>query len=321
MSVLAVDLGGTFLRAALCDENGTLETISRRRLRTVFDGRAAGDVWTDVVEGIAEAARSPSARDVGHIAVAFPGPLRGSTPLSAPTLTGAASVPSDLATRIERRSGKPLRLLNDVSAAAAYVASTTDDGSFLVVTVSSGVGSRIYRRGADRSPVTYDGEIGHVIVDNDPAAPMCDCGGRGHLGAIASGRAFERLARETAAADPARFAASACGVEGRPPEGLENERDLVPAIRAGDLWSGELLRCSIAPLARLAFHIVVAAGLERIYVIGGFAAALGEVYGEFFRAELRRQVDSQALHVDLGGLVRVLRSDAEASLRGAALMK
>lgn len=320
MSVLAVDLGGTFLRAALLDDDGGLESITRRRLRTVFDGRTPNDVWTDIIDGIAEAARSTSARDARHIAMAFPGPISGSTPLCAPTLTGDAPVPIDLAARIERRSGKPLRMLNDVSAAASYVASATNDSSFLIITVSSGIGSRIYRRGSARSRVAYDGEIGHLIIDTDPAAPVCDCGGHGHLGAIASGRAFERLARSTAAADPMRFAASIWGAQGVEPEALENERHLVPAICAGDAWSRALLRRSIAPLARLAFQIVVASGLERIYVIGGFATAVGEVYRDLFQSELERQIDSPALHVELGDLVRVLQPDTEATLRGAALM-
>lgn len=318
MSVLVVDLGGTFLRTAVLSGDGTLQTIGRRRVGSVFEGREPADVWTEIVDAIAAAAHDAGA-SAGRIAVSFPGPMKGSTPIVAPTLTGAAPVPSDLALRIERRSGRPVRIVNDVAAAAAYVASNGADRSFFIVTVSSGIGSRVFHRGIEQTRAPFDGEIGHLVVDWSATAPACDCGGRGHLGAISSGRAFERLAREAAARNPADFAISACSRSGKTPNELTNEGELVPALRAGDAWTTALLRRSIAPLARLAFHVVVASGLERIYVFGGFAAALGCCYLGAFCDAIESQLDSDAIPVDPRSLVRVLPPDAEAALRGAAL--
>jgi C7-cyclitol 7-kinase len=321
LSVLAIDLGGTFLRTAVCRDDGTFEAISRRRLTTVFDGRSASDVWDDVIDGVTEAAHSTLGRRTRRIAMSFPGPVNGAVPLSAPTLTGSEPGPRDLAMRIERGSGREVRIVNDVAAAAAYIASTTGDRSFFAVTVSSGIGSSVYHRNAGRSQVAYEGEIGHLVVDTGADAPRCDCGGRGHLGAVASGRGFERLARAAAELQPTEFAASACRRTGVPPRDLTNERDFVPAIGAGDPWATALLRHSITPLARLAFQVVVASGLQRIYLMGGFASALGTRYLDAFNAALQSQVDSGALTIDVRALSRLLPPETEAALWGAVLAR
>ena len=101
------------------------------------------------------------------------------------------------------RAHRPPRLsLNDVSAAAWYLSSRTRARRFLVVTVSSGIGSKLFDRDHPAGVIDdppYAGEIGHVVVDPGDDAPLCGCGGRGHLGAISSGRGTERLARERAA--------------------------------------------------------------------------------------------------------------------------
>lgn len=301
MSVLAADLGGTWLRTAVL-RDGVLHGVQRTRLRSVFDGRATADVWDDVVECIGAAAHSEPARDTERVAVAFPGPLADGAPLTAPTLTGHAPVPADLVARIAAASGRRVDLVNDVAAAAAFLASCTDDRDFLVVTVSSGIGSRVHRAGAARSRTAYDGEIGHLVVDERADAPLCDCGGRGHLGAVASGRAVERSARAERGDDT-----------------LDNETDVVPAMRAGEPWATALLHRSAAPLARLALQVVVAAGLERIYVIGGFAVALGDLYRDALASEIERAIDSPAIRMRARDLVRVVDPGTEAALRGAVL--
>jgi glucokinase len=319
LTALAVDLGGTFLRTAVLRDDGAFESISRRRLKTVFDGRSAADVWTDVIDGVTAAAHSSLGRGARHIAISFPGPVSGAAPLTAPTLTGREPVPWDFAIRIEKRTGRRVRIVNDVAAAAAYIASTTDDSAFFVVTVSSGIGSRVYHRNARQTQVAYGGEIGHLTVDTGSNAPICDCGGRGHLGAIASGRGFERSARAAAERQTTEFAASRCGRSGIASDALTNERDLVPALLAGDPWATALLRDSVTPLARLALQIVVASGLERIYLIGGFASALGSCYVGAFNAALQSHLDSGGLRIEVCELTRLLQPGAEAALRGAAL--
>src|SRR6185312_8922728 len=114
-----------------------------------------------------------------------PGPIAPTGEiLAAPTLwPGVPIEPFTLGARLERAwPGLRVRVLNDVTAVGlAYVAGGRE--SFCVVTVSSGIGHKVF---LDGRPVTgpsgRGGEIGHVVVDPRPEAPECDCGGRGHLG-------------------------------------------------------------------------------------------------------------------------------------------
>jgi glucokinase len=168
--------------------------------------------------------------------------------------------------------------MNDVTAAGyRYLHPPVED--FCLVTVSSGVGLKIFVGGR---PVVgaagRGGEIGHLRVDFSPEAPVCDCGGRGHLGALASGRgalqAALRLARQ---GDPS-FAVSLLGrrLQGDL-AGLDN-RALVDAFRDGDLWACGLIRRAAQPLGQALASIHVSLGIERFVIVGGFAQALGEGY-------------------------------------------
>jgi hypothetical protein len=65
--------------------------------------------------------------------------------------------------------------------------------------------------------------------------------------------------------------------------------------------------------------IVVAAGLERVYVIGGFATALGETYRAMLVSALHAVQDSPAISIDAAELVRIATLNERACLRGAAL--
>lgn len=318
MSTLAIDLGGTWLRGALRHDDGALEMLERHRLRSVFAGRTPDEVWDEVVELVADYSRARR-HEIGRVAIAFPGPIRRGRAMAAPTLTGAAAVPSDLVARLRRGTKLPVRLVNDVAAATAYLSANGIRRSFLLVTVSSGIGGRVWQRGASPGVAAYDGEIGHLTVDVSDAARNCDCGGRGHLGAYASGRAVERRARDAAARDRFAYNASVCGHSGVLPSDLTNELHLVPAMLAGDAWSLDLLGAAVAPLAKLALQIVVAGGLERCYVIGGFATALGSIYHDTLVSAMEALLDSSAIVLDPARLVRIVAPAAEPVLRGAVL--
>src|SRR5262249_45125619 len=148
--------------------------------------------------------------------------------------------------------------------------------------------------------------IGHAVVDASADAPGCDCGGRGHLGAIASGRGIEREARRRAAADPTAFAASGCASRyGATATTLTNEGHLVPAVLEGDAWAGAVVRSAVRPLARLLLPIILAIGLEKVIVIGGFALAAGQVYVRMVEDSLRELNDYDIIDSALSGIVQL----------------
>ena len=141
MPALAFDLGGTFLRGALVGAGETLTALATVRL-TSMPGDAG--VWDRVTDTMAayEAAHRSALPASAPIVVAFPGPVAANrTILQAPTVAGAAEVP-DLALALGARTGRSVHVLNDLSAAAWYLAECTDARRFLVVTISSGIGRR-----------------------------------------------------------------------------------------------------------------------------------------------------------------------------------
>jgi glucokinase len=154
-------------------------------------------------------------------------------------------------------------------------------------------------------------------VDERPDAPNCDCGGRGHLGAIASGRGILRLARRLAKTDEdfkhslcvTRFAGSA--------ESLTNEEHLGPAARMGDSWALRVVREGTVPLARLLLQSVIAGGIESVVIIGGFALGLGEMYCAILQEEMLRRCDYRIMPEGLNNLI--VMGDEDACLLGAAV--
>jgi 3-dehydroquinate synthetase/predicted NBD/HSP70 family sugar kinase len=296
---LVFDVGGTRIRAAVyCGESRTLSRVHTRETPSTWtlpgaDGETIrarllaemADAGREVLDGVEPAA----------VSIAFPGPVGADgRVLAAPTIWGdRGGAPLDVAAALAPHwPGAPVHVLNDVSAAGyRYLRGPDDD--FCIVTVSSGIGNKVFIRGR---PVTgaagRGGEIGHARVDFAEDAPLCDCGGRGHLGAVASGRGALLAARRRAGADPAAFAASGPGrAAGGDPEALTNEV-LAAAYRDGDAWTVELIRATSEPLARALAGIHTALGIERFTLVGGFALALGEPY----RRELARAAEAAAWH-------------------------
>jgi glucokinase len=318
--IVVADVGGTYVRCAAVTQGAALHDVQRCRLPGPAergDTRLIWDRILDAICGFAERVGGPE-----RMVVAVPGPVaRATVLLSAPTLATDPPAMPDLHGELERRSGRRVHLLNDLSAAAWYVHSITDASRFMVVTVGSGVGSKVFDRDhpsgvLDELP--YSGELGHLVVDTSWDATPCGCGGRGHLGTIASGRGIERRAREAAARDPRGFGDSACAARGATPATLTNEDHLVPAAHARDPWALAVIRESSRPLARVLTTVAIAVGLERILVFGGFPQAVGEPYLELLREEMSALADYPLLPRRLADLVVLADPGDEVCLRGAA---
>lgn len=325
MNGLLFDLGGTFLRAGLAGSNGSIYHPAKTRISSIADGLAAPVIWERITGSILayEAEHRSKVLPSAPIVISFPGPIaQGTRVLQAPTVAGACEDGFDLPSVVERASGRRVAVLNDVSAAAWRIAETTSARRFLVVTVSSGIGSKIFDRchasGVLDQPA-YAGEIGHVVVDDNADAPVCDCGGRGHLGAIASARGIERIARQRALDNPYGFSRSiCCSLLGATAQTLNNEQHIVPAVLANDVWICEIVRQCTRPLARSLLTVAMAVGLERIFVIGGFANALGSAYLSILRTlvvELSRYEIAQDC---LDDLFQGMCVDHETCLEGCA---
>ena len=319
------DLGGTHLRCACLTREDTLVNFRQERIKSFRDGLTAAAIWRDLQDTIVSYSSHSASlvESFAPLAISFPGPLHENGRIvNAPTITGCDEEVPDIRAELSRRTGRQVYLLNDVSAAALYLARNSPWDRFIVITISSGIGSKICYRSSgkftlfDRGP--YAGEIGHLTVDESETAPVCDCGGKGHLGAIASGRGIEDLARLRARVDSAAFSRSLCHLEfGAIVETLNNEDHLVPAIRKRDAWALGVLEQACKPLAQVLNSVVLAVGLQGVFIIGGFAFSLGDIYLELLYRLLRVCNDYSPLVISRD-MIKLGDLGDHACLRGAA---
>jgi len=324
-TVLAFDLGGTHLRCACLRSEYELTNFTQERIRSFREGLSPSAIWNEILDKIASyvALSENIVEGAAPLAISFPGPLREDGRIvNAPTVTGLDEQVPDLRAELSQRTGREVYILNDVSAAALYLARQSLWERFMVITISSGIGSKICHRSSgkltlfDRGP--YAGEIGHLTVDESHAAPVCDCGGKGHLGAVASGRGIERLARRRAFADSSAFSRSLCHLEfGATPEILNNEEHLVPSIRMRDAWALNVLEQGCRPLSQVLSSLIMALGLEGIFVIGGFAISIGLIYLEVLYRLLRARNDYSPLVIS-PEMIKLGELGEHACLRGVA---
>jgi C7-cyclitol 7-kinase len=324
-TALLFDLGGTHLRCASLNREHELVNFTQERIRSFREGLSASAIWNELLDKIVSYAANSAnlVAEGAPLAISFPGPLQedGSI-VNAPTVTGSDEQVPDIRAELSRRTGRDVYLLNDVSAAALHLGQQCPWDRFLVITISSGIGSKICHRSSgkltlfDRGP--YAGEIGHLSVDESETAPLCDCGGKGHLGAIASGRGIEHLARRQALADSVAFSRSLCRIEfGATAATLSNEEHFVPSIRRRDAWALNVLEIACRPLAQVLNALILALGLQGVLVIGGFALSIGPIYPELLCNLLRRRNDYSPLVIS-PDMVQLGELGEHACLRGAA---
>lgn len=193
--VVAVDLGGTKIAAALVSPSGRI--LHRERALTMAD-EGPGRVFErlcSVIESVLEAARLvPS--DLNGISVAAAGPIdmdRGLI-VTPPNLPGWDTVP--LRKMTLDKFQVPSYLINDAKAAAIgeheFGAGKGTD-NLIVLTLGTGIGGGIIIGGKLYLGQSGSaGEVGHMTID--VGGPKCSCGNTGCWEMYASGTAMEREA-------------------------------------------------------------------------------------------------------------------------------
>lgn len=195
--ILAIDLGGTQIRAAHVSPDATV--ACRRAVGT--DDEEGVDAVVSRICQLASAVRSDAqvARLGGPIGIGIssPGPLdpwRGVV-IAPPNLAGWKDVP--LAARVESALGLPAYLERDTNVAVMAewrFGAARGSRDVIYVTVSTGIGGGIVLDGRPLQGLDGTaGEIGHMTVELD--GPLCGDGKPGHAEAIGSGTAIAREGR------------------------------------------------------------------------------------------------------------------------------
>lgn len=280
--ILVVEVGGTSMRAARFDAvRRRLELRCAAPTPNHLDG-ANPDPRQAVFDGMRSlAARVLDGDEPAVVAVAYPGPLNeAGSVLAAPTVLGARGAEGPFPLQAACEDMWPtatVYTMNDLTAAGYhYVGTGLRD--FAVVTVGSGIGHKVFIDGQPRvGPGGRGGEIGHLRLDLSPDAPVCECGGRGHLGALASGRGTVAAAHRRAAANPETYSRSALSALVSDPSHIDGPA-VAAAYRAGDAFTVAAVRDAVRYLGQALAAIHVDTGVEHIVLVGGFATALGEGY-------------------------------------------
>ncbi|HLT10250.1 MAG TPA: ROK family protein [Micromonosporaceae bacterium] len=299
-AVLAVDIGGTKLAAAVVDAEGGIHCRATTATPVTDDPHVVAVALCRLIDQVVAAGPVQTIVAAG---IACAGPMDGGTvsPVNIPAWRQYDVV----GTVSQALPGRPVVLANDGTCMAlgeywrgGHPSSGADRGALLGIVVSTGVGGgvvldgKVYCGGSGNA-----GHIGHTVIEID--GEPCPCGGKGCVEAYASGPSMASWA-------------AANGWDG---ESLDARR-LAHDARAGH-------PVAVAAFQRgadaLAAAIVSAAALFDLddVVVGGGVAAAGDVLFSPLRAGIRARSG-------LGFLqrLRIHRSPlgADAGLLGAAAL-
>jgi glucokinase len=299
--IIAVDVGGTQIRAAVYPRNhmrpSLLNRISTRNARATPLERLI-----QLIESV-----WPKDEPVTAIGIASPGPLDPyqGVIIAAPNIAGWADLP--LRKTLEDHFNVPVILGNDANLAAygewCYGAGQNHH-HLIYLTVSTGIGGGVIID--DQLLLGVRGlaaELGHVAVQLD--GPLCSCGKRGHLEALASGTAIARWVEQELSQGAGSI--------------LPHDQPITTKMVAQAAKKGDEL--AIAALTRSGTYIGKALANylhifnPSIVIIGGGVSQSGSLLLEPMRAAMCEQVLSEEYVVNLTLATAALGD--EAGLMGA----
>ena len=232
-SVLALDIGGSKIAAALVDPDGTLS--GRTSITTPRD-RDAKELLGDVVVLVrhVQSTLGVSPRICG---VGCGGPMDAATvsPLNIPAWRRFP-----LAQMLGDELGLDVIVDNDAKALAlaeGWLGAARGSRNFLAMVVSTGVGGGLVLDGRLLGGrLGNAGHVGHVIVE--PDGRRCSCGSHGCLEAEASGSAIEAVTGARAALAPIEVRVRSGTLVGRAVASVANLLDLDLAVVGGSVALG-----------------------------------------------------------------------------------
>ncbi|HEY2992803.1 MAG TPA: ROK family protein [Methylomirabilota bacterium] len=160
---LAIDVGGTGLKASIVDDSGRLLT-DRARIDT-----PVGAPPKEIVQALVQLVQALGSYD--RVSVGFPGVVRDGRVLTAPNLGNKGWKGFDLAGALGKALGKPVRVANDADVQGLAV--IAGKGVEMVITLGTGFGTGLYLDGRlaphlelshhpFRKGETYDEHLGNA---------------------------------------------------------------------------------------------------------------------------------------------------------------
>ncbi|MCD6093340.1 MAG: ROK family protein [Candidatus Omnitrophica bacterium] len=192
---IAVDIGGTKTEVALGDKKARVSRTKIIPTKPDFNS-----FLVSLFSIIADFSRN---KKIKGISIAAPGPLdpQSGTIFSSPNLRWKNVCIKKI---LEEKFNLPVVLENDANLAGlgeSIYGAGKDVGSLFYLTVSTGIGGGFILDKEIYQGASFDAaEIGHTVVL--PDGPLCNCGKRGCLEALCSGRAIAKKARQAVRKHP-----------------------------------------------------------------------------------------------------------------------
>lgn len=184
MRILCFDIGGTFIKYGLCDENFNL--IEKDKVPTY-----AQNGGQSIIERIIEIIEQYD--NIDRVGVSTAGQVDSENGIvvystdNIPYYTGMR-----VKSLIENKTGIPTFVENDVNCAAlgeAYFGAAKGVSDFICLTLGTGVGGAIFLNNKlYKGSSSSAGELGHMIIHS--GGKQCTCGGEGCYECYASASAL-----------------------------------------------------------------------------------------------------------------------------------
>jgi glucokinase len=309
---LGVDIGGTKVAAGLVDAHGTILFQTRVPMPargTSAEGFAAVQSAIEAVF----AARPDARASLAGIGICAPGPLDPKTGviLNPPNVPCWRNFP--LAAEVQRVFGLHARVDNDGNAAAlaeAIWGAGVGHKNVFYATLGTGIGTGIVFDGRIYHGRTGSAaEGGHVSIDYH--GPVCGCGKRGCIEALAAGPAIARRARERVAGSPSKILTLAGG-------NLDaiTAETVAEAYRQGDPLATQVLEETADLLAFWAGNVIDLLEPD-VFIFGG---GLAPLMSAFF-PRIREQLTHCCVNQRFDEIPIVLaKYGADAGIAGAAAL-
>lgn len=285
MTTLAIDIGGTKLAAALVDEN--MQIGERREIPT------PGSQTPDALSTALHALVAPLVQRATRVAVASTGIIQDGNLLAINPRNLGGLLHFPLVRTLKTITGLPVIAINDAQAAAwaEYHATGRTGEDLVFITVSTGVGGGMVCGGTlQRGYGGLAGHLGHTLAD--PQGPLCGCGRKGCVEAIASGRGITAQAQGDIAGQDARA--------------------IFALASGGHSQAQRLVERSARTIAQLIANVKATTDC-RLVVVGG-SVGLAQGYLEKVRAYLAQEPAVYQVEINAA------RYRHDAGLLGAALL-
>jgi len=237
--VLAVDIGGTKLAAAVVDRAGVLTGRASTPTLATSSAGTDGEELFGALAALLDDVRATAGADIVACGVGCGGPMSpGGVQVSPLNIAQWRSFP--LRERLATHLGLPTFVDNDAKALTlgeGWIGEARGERNYLGMVVSTGVGGGIVVDGRMlEGASTNAGHIGHVIVE--PLGRQCGCGARGCLEAEASGSAIRAITGRPAAQASAEVRERTGTLVGRAVGSVVSLLDLRLVVVAGSVALG-----------------------------------------------------------------------------------